>query len=391
MTSGNIAPEVLEFDHGLTAIEKELELLFNLTPVNAAEAWSDFEHGGFAHPPVLRSRPLELDLDVLRRRLYAMAFENVEDPLLCELLTTKRDELGRQINLLADRDTSRFLYGSLALYGDVGERLLKDAQELLGVLPHEQAPDDRVTAAGFAKAAEAEFALYRAAYPDFDNTLEVRGDVSDLMVSHGRLMIPATSYFRAGRVQALIQHEVGTHVVTYANGARQPLEMLCVGLPGYEETQEGLAVLAEYAIDGLDPQRLRVLAARVVAVQRVLDGAGFLEVFEDLHETYGFAPKTAWSIAIRVTRSGGLTKDVIYLRGINRVLEFAAQRKDLSALFVGKLSLEHVPLIEELLNREVLQPAWIRPRWLDMEGASERLARAYDGMSVLDLIGGGNR
>ena len=391
MTSGSIAPEVHEFDHGLTGIEKELRLLFNLTPTNAAEAWTDFERGGFSHPPVLQSRPLGIDLDLLRRRLYDMEFERVEDPLLHELLTTKRDELARQINLLDDRDTSRFLYGSLALYGDVGERLLKDAQELLGVLPHEPEPDERVTAAGFAEAAEEELEHYRAGYPGFDNTLEVRPDVSDLMVSHGRLMIPATAYFRARRVQPLIQHEVGTHVLTYANGARQPLEMLCVGLPGYEETQEGLALLAEYAIDGLDPQRLRVLAARVVAVQRVLDGAGFLEVFEELHGTYGFAPRTAWSVAIRVTRSGGLTKDVIYLRGINRVLEFAAERKDLSALLVGKLSIEHVPLIEELLNRGVLQPAWIRPRWLDIEGASERLARAYDGMSVLDLIGGGQR
>jgi hypothetical protein len=39
----------------------------------------------------------------------------------------------------------------------------------------------------------------------------------------------------------------------------------------------------------------------------------------------------------------------------------------------------------------VLQPACIRPRWLDMEGAQERLSRAFEGMSVLDLIRGGQR
>jgi uncharacterized protein (TIGR02421 family) len=214
----------------------------------------------------------------------------------------------------------------------------------------------------------------------------VRSDISDLMVSNGRLLIPTTAYFRAGRVEPLVQHEVGTHVVTYANGSAQPLQLFAVGLPGYEETQEGLAVLAEYVTGGLDPKRMRLLAARVIAVQRVVDGAGFTEVFEELHEGFGFAPKTAWSITIRVTRSGGLTKDVIYLRGITRVLEFAAQRKDISALFIGKLSLEHVPLVEDLLQREVLHPAWIRPRWLDLADGPQRLASVYEGVTVLDLI-----
>jgi hypothetical protein len=79
---------------------------------------------------------------------------------------------------------------------------------------------------------------------------------------------------------------------------------------------------------------------------------------------------------------------VIYLRGISRVLEFAALRKDLSTLLVGKLSLEHAPLVEELLEREVLRPAWIRPRWLDLGSAPARLARVYEGMTVLDLLRG---
>ena len=38
-------------------------------------------------------------------------------------------------------------------------------------------------------------------------------------------------------------------MLTYRNGDSQPLKLLAVGLPSYEETQEGLAVLAEY-VDG---------------------------------------------------------------------------------------------------------------------------------------------
>lgn len=62
--------------------------------------------------------------------------------------------------------------------------------------------------------------------------------------AEGTLFIPATASFREDRVEPLIQHEIGTHVVTYRNGESQPLSLLAVGLPGYEETQEGLAIMA---------------------------------------------------------------------------------------------------------------------------------------------------
>lgn len=376
----------LDIDHALTEIERELDLLLNITPVNAAQAWDDFERSGFSTVPALQSRPLDFDPDLLRRRLYDLEVEVVEDAALANLFRDKRAEIGRQITLLEDRDTSRFVHESQQLYGDIADALVEDALRLLDSIPLKTADDERVTASAFAEAAERELDHYRETYPGFDGKLEIRSDVSDLMVSHGRFLIPAAAQFRRSRVEPLIQHEVGTHVVTYYNGAAQPLKLLTVGLPDYDETQEGLAVLAEFVTGGLDPQRMRLLAARVVAVKRVLEGAAFLEIFEDLHEQHSFAPRVAWGIAIRVARSGGLTKDVIYLRGISRVLEFLAERRSIEPLLVGKLSLDHVPLIEELTERGVLRPAWLRPRWSQGPEAESRLQHVYNGMDVHDLV-----
>ena len=78
-------------------------------------------------------------------------------------------------------------------------------------------------------------------------------------------------------------------------------------------------------------------------------------------------------------------KDAIYLRGITHLLDALAEGLRLDVLFVGKFALDHVPLIQELLDREVLQPAWIRPRWLDLPGAQERLDRLRAGLSVTEL------
>jgi uncharacterized protein (TIGR02421 family) len=325
---------------------------------------------------------------MVRRDLYSLEIENVSDPALHSLLRAKRDEIARQITALEDRDTSRFVYGSLQLYGGIAQPLASAAEELLETIPAQTASIRSVTAGAFAEAAHAEFERYRAVYPDFPAHLEVRDDISELMVSFGRLLIPETATFRADRVEPLLHHEIGTHVVTYQNGASQPLTLLTLGLPGYDETQEGLAVLAEYLTGGLDPRRLRVLAARVVAIGKMLDGAGFLEIFESLRAEHRIPTRTAWSIAIRVVVGGGSVKDAIYLRGITRVLEALAEGRSLDVLFVGKLALDHIPLIEDLLDREVLEPARVRPRWLDVPGAQERLDRLRSGASVTDLYEG---
>jgi uncharacterized protein (TIGR02421 family) len=382
-----LAP-ALAIDVRLTEIERSLDLLLNVTPLNAAEAWTDFERSDFGTAPTLRLRPLEFDPDLVRRDLYNLEIEAVTDPALHTLFRAKRDEIARQVTALEDRDTSRFVYGSLQLYGAVAAPLVLSAEELLAIIPPQAPSSQTVTASAFADAARAEMDRYREEYPDFPANLEVRADVSDLMVSFGRLLIPETAAFRADRVEPLLHHEIGTHVVTFLNGARQPLTLLTIGLPGYDETQEGLAVLAEYLTGGLDPRRLRVLAARVIAVEKMLDGQGFLEIFECLRSDYSIPTRTAWSIATRVVVGGGSAKDAIYLRGIARILDALADGSTLDTLLVGKLALDHIPLVQDLLDRGVLQPAWVRPRWLDVPGAQERLDRLRAGATVIDLYEG---
>jgi uncharacterized protein (TIGR02421 family) len=382
-----LAPD-LDVDARLTEIERSVDLLLNVTPVNAAEAWADFERSDFGISPTLRLRPLEFEPDLVRRDLYNLEIEDVTDPALHALFRTKRDEIARQITALEDRDTSRFVHGSLQLYGGITRSLAAAAEELLATIPARSPTAPSVTAGAFADAARAEIDRYQAVYPDFPGHIDVRDDISELMVSFGRLLIPEAATFRADRVEALLHHEVGTHVVTYHNGARQPLKLLTIGLPGYDETQEGLAVLAEYLTGGLDPRRLRVLAARVVAVDKMLDGAEFMDIFESLRAEHRIPRKTAWIIAIRVVVAGGSVKDAIYLRGITRLLEALAEGINLDALFVGKLALDHVPLVQDLLDRGVLQAPSVRPRWLDVPGAQERLDRLRAGASVMDLYEG---
>ena len=386
---GRTSPDIssaLTVDTRLTEIERDLNLLLNVTPTNATEAWTDFERSGFESAPTLQSRPLDFDPDLAKRDLYNIEIERVEDPALHSLFRAKRDEIARQITLLEDRGTTRFRYGALQLYGEPGESLLASARSLLEAIDPQPITSRSITATAFAEAARRELELYRSSYPGFPVAVEVRDDVADLMVSFGRLLIPATAAFREDRIEPLIQHEIGTHVLTYRNGESQPLKLLAVGLPSYEETQEGLAVLAEYVVGGLDPRRMRVLAARVVAASMMLAHANFIEIFKHLTDDLGFAPRTAWSLTSRVMYGGGSTKDIIYLRGIERVLGYFAEGRSVDPLLAGKLSLDHAPLVDDLIQQGVLEPPRARPNWLSAPGAEERLERMREGMRVADLL-----
>ena len=148
-----------------------------------------------------------------------------------------------------------------------------------------------------------------------------------------------------------------------------------VGLAGYDETQEGLAVLAEIACGGLTAFRLRQLAGRVVTVHRMIGGASFTEAHAALVAD-DFPEGSAWTTVMRVYRAGGMTKDAIYLRGLVELLEHLGADGSLDQLWLGKFSLRDLPLIGDLEGRGLLRPPRVLPRYLHDPEAQANLARA---------------
>lgn len=376
-------------DEQLAAVSNTFDLLLSVTPTNTAAAWKAFKRGKCQRTPLFSYRALSIDPALLKRQLYKIRIETIEDPTMTDLLSDQQLDMDRQISLLAARNTRNFLYGSLQLFGSVDDGLHKIANEILERLPghnREESSVGAVDAAGFAARATEELDYLRLTHPGIDTKIQVRDDVIGLMVSRGNLLIGADTKVPAARVRALLAHEVGTHVTTYLNARTQPFKQLYVGLPGYEELQEGLAVLAEYLVGGLNRPRLRLLAARVIAARCLIDGATFVDVFRELDERYAFTQRTAFNITTRIFRGGGLTKDATYLRGLVRLLEHIKGSGHFESLFVGKFGLKHIPIVQELQLRRVLGPPRLRPSYLDDPEALARLDRVRAGLTVFDLV-----
>lgn len=366
-------------DAELSRVAGAVDLLLDVSPVNATAAWEDSVRSGHGRELDLRYRPRGTDVGRLRRRLHTVGLDQIEDPTVRGLLDATAVDLEQQLALIEARETPAFLDRSLDLWGGADPALVGLARDLLLRLAPSPPPTVMVSPERFAHRCRTEIDRYRAQDPDLEATVAVRGDVPSLMVVGRELLVGTDSRIPHHRAEALVHHEVGTHLLTAHNGGRQPLTMLEHGLAGYDETQEALGVLAEHLVGGLDAERVRTLAARVLAVDGLTSGAGFPEIYRILHVDHGMDEQPAWTIAMRVVRGGGLTKDVIYLRGIVQLVAHLGSGGDLEPLLLGKAHLRHAPALGSLLGAGTLVPPALEPRWLSEGPAAARLASIRTG------------
>lgn len=380
-------------DRQLTEISGSYDFLLDLTPINSAQAREEFRRSGGVAPPQFRYRPLAISPGELKRALYSINIGRIEDPTLEDLFREKQLEMDHQLTMLQCRNTPQFKEASRLLYGRVDDGLLAIARAVIEAAQAVAggdagaAPADEVGCEEILAAANRTIDCYRAICPDFNAVALLRDDLPPgLMVSGPRLLISRQTRMSARRLPALLEHEVGVHLLTYFNGNAQGLRIFRAGLAGYERTQEGLAVFAEFATGGTGLQRLVLIAARVLAVHAMLDDASFIETFRLLRREAGMDETAAFGVALRVHRSGGLSKDAIYLQGLQQVLQHVAGGGDLEPFWYGKIAAHHFNVLQELRARGMLREPCARPTFLSLPRGQAFVESALAGLGVRDLI-----
>lgn len=373
-------------DMRIAAIDEKMNFILSVTPVNVASEWEKFKKNEFSKFPNFRYRLISIDPELEKRKLFRIPLEEIEHTTLAFLLRDKRTELEKQLLMLEERGTRKFFHTSQSIYGDIDEDTIQIAKSLLNFeMPREQAEYEIINAVDFAQIAEKELDKYRKLFPRLPLRVKVKDSVSGLLVSGPELSVGKDLSISSDRVNALIQHEIGTHILTYCNGHSQPLHLMYSGFAGYEQLQEGIAVLAEFLVGGLNINRLRLIAARVLAVNALIHGADFIGCFHMLRNDHGFGDKTSFNISMRVFRGGGYTKDAIYLKGLIQVLNYIKDGGDLENLYAGKYALEHLPLIKELEHLHILKKP-VLPDYLLSPEAIDKIKRLRKGINLNELI-----
>ncbi len=168
--------------------------------------------------------------------------------------------------------------------------------------------------------------------------------------------------FGAREALRLAVHEVLGHLTSAANGREQPIRLPEWGTAGSFADQEGVALCMEDAFGVLDAGRLCALAGRVLATSSMHGGASFGDTARLLHREQGFSAQDAVSITERAYRGGGVARDAGYLLGYLRVrAAIAAGTATLDELRMGRVGVQALPALRELITQGLARPSLHRP------------------------------
>jgi len=324
-------------------------------------------------PPPVPAPPSDEALrDVLGRVDWA-------DPLEAFVGRTAESAV-QAIAMLRAAGTPRFTAHSTDLYGGPGTQPVPDGPTVLAEAEHLLRTADALGMPCPEKTLSTAQARdrFQADVDAFFVDLPVVVDpelVSLAAAGSRRIRIRGGVKWAPSQIAQLLQHEALVHSATKRNGLAQPLRTLGLSTPRTTAVQEGLATLGELITDSLDLNRLRRVALRVRMVDRALQGADFIEVFEGLLEE-GQPEVEAFRSAMRVFRGGDVrggvvfTKDVVYLSGLRQVHGFLmaalkAHRAELPAvLFAGRMTCGDAVKLAPLIEDGTLLPAQILPPWV---------------------------
>ena len=206
-------------DRALEEMDRKIDWLERLTPVNIDEIWDGFQASSFRSMPDSRyGEGLDQDAPVLRSELFSLPVREIKNPIVEALMLEKQRELDRQIELVRMRDKDGFILASIDLFGHVSERFLQTAKDLLATVPVLTPKQEDVGVAEVCEAAEAAIAGYRKRAPTFRCGIVVDPTPGTSMyVSAGDFHVAHDYRTSRHRVKPLIAHEIGTHVLRFTS------------------------------------------------------------------------------------------------------------------------------------------------------------------------------
>lgn len=351
--------KLIEIDRNIDALVKQIELLSYVNPINIEEEKERFFLSKYLTDPVFKYPNINFDKFRLHRELFTQPLERIEDDEIRNLYEDIIYAYSGLIQCIENIGTGKkFYYDCLHCFGTPTENDVENAKFILHF------EDDNKDVGIFqpkytAKESEVFFKDFSATY-DFSYNIDFSDKISAIAMVFNNtktLVLNTNHTYSDNEIAVLTNHEIGVHMVTTMNGLLHPLKIFSHGFPNNEETQEGLAVFAEYMSNNLTITRLKELAYRVIAVDSLAKGYPFSRTFRLLHNQYDLDRESAFYITLRAHRGGGFTKDYLYLSGLKKVYDYYYSGKDLSLLLTGKVTLEYADAIQSLIKKGFAVPS----------------------------------
>ena len=345
-------------DQKVCEIDEHIKLLTYINPRNLSEQRELF----LSNPefdPRFRYRACEVDLEQLRRDLKRIP--TLDHPLGA-LFTEKVIHTEAKLDLLERVGSSEFSEASERVFGTITRHSYKLAVDWLTEHARDTQAAEDISDLLDVKKATKILKNFLSEYKLSHWKISVLEDsVSDIQVTKkNTILLRKGAQFKQNRLEALLVHEIGTHVFRFENGKHQPYRILERGTANYLQTEEGLAIWNQNALNlalGAKFFRPALLAIAIHMGEKM----GFVDLFHHLQSTYNLTDDMTWTLCLKVKRGlsdtaekGSFTKDGTYFTGYRTVEKFLDRGGNITDLYVGKIAVEDLTLVSEI--KDLVKP-----------------------------------
>ena len=362
-----INPEVLieselialhQLDDSIDLLHKRLNLTAKLRPQNYLNELDNFIIRWGNYAPVFSynfpdEKKLQQRKDELKQLKETCSKKTLKSPLI-KLFEEKLDELFVRHQLLeaySKQDIQGIEQGNQALWGDFDEALIKLSKEKSWEREQREALGGPLRFSQIReKIEERLLALELFGIEIVENSSNL-SRVSVTMGETVNINISQGVEFREKEIDAIIAHEIETHLVRYYNGLKSWWKIFSSGTGRYLKDEEGLAIWnarqklpEEYEGLGMYKQYYLLNVARELSFKQIYDLIHTLYPHYNLEKIFKTCIRVRKGVVHNGSRTRGVVwrKNKIYLEGYEKIKKAETIDKK---MFLGKIKIDDLDFI----------------------------------------------
>lgn len=353
--------DINELDEEISKVSRKIGRVTNIIPNNLLSEKKKF-YANTDYNPVFEYPKIHVDFAAMKTRLDGL---RCDDSVLGTLAQQKIESLKQSIMLAENLGKHEFCELAERFYGKPSKELTKKAEQELRQ-QEVQSKKKMLATHEVVEMIKKTIKEYKLGW-----SIQIREHMIPRISTNRSkkvIFIRQKAAFSDEMLRGTIAHEIETHVFRAENGAAQKYTMFFSGLPNYQQTEEGLAIINSEKV--CPSKKLSNQSAlRLIGINAALVYP-FREVFSIIREK-GYAKNIAWNVALRskkgltfTDKPGAHTKDQIYFKGREIVKEFLSckmHKNDAAKLYYGKIGIEHVRLLDKIdgLKEPIFLPKFI--------------------------------
>lgn len=361
-TRGLISEQERSLDEALYDVVHRFRAFDHLHPINRLEekekfllAWKNGEH----YQPQYEYPNLPVHLDQTIRRLGGMEFPTTP---YGRVLGHARDEYLDLFRLVSERATDEFANLTAKTFGAPNPDLVAEAKGVVKKDTFQRRPIE-VGVKALSETLRLKLREERIeGWEIAEDPLCV--DTAEVDPVHHKIRLPTGLLLSKKGMRRLRYRLIQVHLYRALNGERQPLRMFRTGLDGSWAQEEALAMDHEQRMGFGDSALKHLYAGKLWACALALKHS-FYGVFSRLENHFDL--ETAYNLAEAVKR--GLVNTAQPGGWIREHTCFLEQKKishlnteDVELLYLGRISVHHLPLAKEMISHDVLIPPAFLPK-----------------------------